>query len=278
MNVEEARRISKEKIEQLARELAGGRSETLKAYLAAMAKLPNYSPRNVLLIMTQHPRAQHCAGLKTWNRLGRRVRKGEHGILILAPCVRRPLQKAELASTDPDLPDEHAESNAVDVVVGFHGVRVFDISQTEGAPVAEFARVAGNPGPYAERLKAFVAGRGIALEYSRRIAPAYGACSGSNIVLLPDLSPAEQLSTLAHELGHQLLHRCDGHEPRARTVRETEAEAVAYVVCQAIGLETTTASSDYIHLYQGTVETLAESLERIQHAASEIIAAIGPDI
>lgn len=274
MNVEKARQISKEKIEQLARELDGGRSETLKAYLAAMAKLPIYSPRNVLLIMTQHPGAQRCAGLKTWNRLGRHVRKGEHGILILAPCVRRPPQKAELASADPGLLDEHPESN----VSGFRGVYVFDISQTDGAPVAEFACVAGNPGPYAERLKAFVAGRGIALAYSRRIAPACGACIGDTIVLLPDLSPAEQLSTLAHELGHQLLHRSDGHEPRARTVRETEAEAVAYVVCQAIGLDTTTASRDYIHLYQGTVATLAESLERIQHAASAIIAAIGPDI
>jgi len=155
---------------------------------------------------------------------------------------------------------------------------VFDISQTDGAPVPEFACVAGNPGPYTDRLKAFIAERGITLTYSRRIAPAYGACIGSTIVLLPDLPPAEQLSTLAHEVGHQLLHQNAESTPGSKTVRETEAEAVAYVICQAIGLETTTASCDYIQLYRGSAATLAASLDRIQHTAGEIIAAIGPDV
>lgn len=58
------------------------------------------------------------------------------------------------------------------------------------------------------------------------------------------------------------------------TVRETEAEAVAFVVCEAAGLETGTASSDYIQLYQGDTDTLAASLERIQHAAAAIMAAL----
>lgn len=57
-------------------------------------------------------------------------------------------------------------------------------------------------------------------------------------------------------------------------MRETEAEAVAYVVCQAIGLETGSAASDYIQLYDGTAETLAASLDCIQHAAADIIAAL----
>ncbi len=57
-------------------------------------------------------------------------------------------------------------------------------------------------------------------------------------------------------------------------MRETEAEAVAFVVCQAIGLETATAANDYIQLYDGKSETLAAYLDRIQHVAAEIIAAI----
>lgn len=57
-------------------------------------------------------------------------------------------------------------------------------------------------------------------------------------------------------------------------MRETDAEAVAFVICQAIGLETGSAASDYIQLYDGKAETLAASLDRIQHIAADIIKAL----
>lgn len=68
-------------------------------------------------------------------------------------------------------------------------------------------------------------------------------------------------------------HRDNGKRP-TKTVRETEAEAEAFVVCQAVGLDTNTASSDYIQLYAGSKATRASSLDRIQHAATAIIDAI----
>ena len=88
------------------------------------------------------------------------------------------------------------------------------------------------------------------------------------------LSPAEEFSVLAHELAHELLHRAEEGKRSSRTVLETEAEAVAFVVCQAVGLEAAGAAADYIHLYQGSKETLLESLERIREAAVKIIGAI----
>lgn len=60
----------------------------------------------------------------------------------------------------------------------------------------------------------------------------------------------------------------------SKTFRKTEAEAAAFVVCQAIGLDAGTAASDYIHLNDGRTETLAASLDRIQHVAADIIAAL----
>jgi acetaldehyde dehydrogenase (acetylating) len=60
-------------------------------------------------------------------------------------------------------------------------------------------------------------------------------------------------------------------------VRETEAEAVAHVVCQSIGLDVNTAAADYIQSYAGNKDVLAESLSRIQRVAADIIEAIGPD-
>ena len=278
MNVEEARQIAKEKIEELAQGLERGQSATLQAYLAAMAKFPRYSVNNTLLILSQRPDAQQCAGLRTWNRLGRCVLKGERGIAILAPVVSRRRHADSSRRTKPDDETQLQDGNSDDTVVGFRRACVFDVSQTDGAPLPEPACVAGNPGPYTDRLKEFAAERGVTLEYSRHIASARGACKGSTIVLLPDLPPAEHLSTLAHELGHALLHRHVGREVVSRTVRETEAEAVAFVVCEAIGLTVGTASSDYVLLWGGDTKTQAASLDRIQRTAAEIITAIGPDV
>lgn len=279
MQVEQAKKMAEDALAALSKELERGESATLKAHLAAMARFPRYSVNNTLLILAQKPDAQHCAGLRTWNRLGRYVRKGERGIVILAPIVRRltdrdhtPGRSAE-AGPALDMPEIEREH----VVCGFRNVFVFDVNQTEGEPLPEFASVAGDPGPYTDRLMAFIAERGIKLEYSRRIAPALGACSGGTILVLPNLSPATHLSTLAHELGHALLHKCDRGERVSRMVRETEAEAVAFVVCQAIGLDSIGASADYVTLYQGDAQTLGASLERVQRVASEIIAAIRQD-
>jgi antirestriction protein ArdC len=278
MNIEEARKIAATKIEELAQELQHGQSETLTTYLAAMAKFPRYSVNNMLLILAQKPDAERCAGLRTWNRLGRRVLKGEHAISILAPVIGRRGHADAVRGTRPDDESKEKDGDWDDIVVGFRGARIFDISQTDGAPVPSFASVAGDPGPYTDRLAAFATAKGIKLEYSRRIAPALGACIGDTIVLLPDLPPAEHLSTLAHELGHSLLHRNEGRESLSRTVREAEAEAIAFVVSEAIGLDSIAASVDYVTLYRGDTKTLAASLERIQRTAAEIITAIGPDV
>ena len=74
-----------------------------------------------------------------------------------------------------------------------------------------------------------------------------------------------------------MLHRTEDRSTLSKTVRETEAEAVAFVVSEAIGLNTNTAATDYIQLYAGDKETLAGSLDRIQKTATAIIEAITPD-
>src|SRR5438105_10438091 len=100
---------------------------------------------------------------------------------------------------------------------------------------------------------------------------------GGAIRLLPDMSEAEQFSTLVHELAHEMLHKTERRTLITKTVRETEAEAIAFVVCQSIGLETGSASSDYIQLYHGNAKLLQESLEVVQRTAAVILGAIGPE-
>ncbi len=72
-------------MDKLMVELEGGTSDQLKAYLAAMAKFHRYSWGNVLLIASQRPDAKHVAGYRTWQKLGRQVKKGQKGILIGVP-------------------------------------------------------------------------------------------------------------------------------------------------------------------------------------------------
>lgn len=138
--------------------------------------------------------------------------------------------------------------------------------------------VSGDPGENIDRLAAFLKGKGIQLLYNPNIAPALGVSYGGRIAILPGQSKAEEFSTLVHETAHELLHKADRRTATTKTVRETEAEAVAFVVGKAVGLVTGSASADYIQLYHGNASLLAESLEVIQQTASVILAALEPPI
>ena len=158
-------------------------------------------------------------------------------------------------------------------VVRFRAVYVFDVADTDGQPLPELGSAEGYPSGHAERLKAFVTQRGIQLKYSEAIYPAQGQCSPGKIVLLPGQSAAEEFATLVHETAHSILHQQERRAETTNRVRETEAEAVAFVVSEGIGLKAEN-SADYIHLYSGDKETLAEWLALVQRASLEILAAI----
>ena len=268
MKANHARKVSEQAFNELVEAVEAGKSQKLVEYLKAMCRFHNYSLGNAILIYFQRPKATHVAGFRTWQKLGRYVRRNEKGIAIMAPIVwRRKVIHAE----DEENEEQERES---EVAVAFKTAYVFDISQTDGKSLPEFARVDGDPGIYAGRLREYAASRGIKLEYSELIGSAEGVSSGGLIRLKKGLSAAEELSVLAHELAHETLHKNRDNMPKDKKVRETEAEAVAFVVCNGIGLDTNSASSDYIQLYDGGKETLMESLGRIQRAAAEILGAI----
>jgi antirestriction protein ArdC len=192
----------------------------------------------------------------------RLVKKGEKGIVILAPIVRGKAKKSE---------DDEKESSRI---AGFRAAYVFDVSQTDGQELPQIGIVRGDPREYSDGLRRFASAQNIAIEYSQGIAPARGTSYGGRIALLPGQSPAEEFSTMVHELAHELLHRGERREQTSRQIRETEAEATAFVVCHAIGLETGSAAADYIQLWNGDKETLMDSLTYIQKAASQMLAAL----
>jgi len=135
------------------------------------------------------------------------------------------------------------------------------------------SEASGDPGLKTAALKTAILARGIALEWVDDLEGALGTSSGGRIRLLQGLSPATEFTTLVHEYAHELLHRADDR-PASRDTPELEAEAVAFIVGGAVGLNTTDASRDYIHLYHGGREALAGSLDRIQRAASAILTVV----
>ena len=251
----QTQQLARQAIDQLAAALDAGESDRLRAYLAGMARFHQYSLGNVLLIHMQFPRASRVAGYRIWQRLGRQVRRGAKAIQILAPVLWK---------------DPQAEEGA-ERIVAFRNAHVFDVSQTEGKPLPEFARVTGEPGRHLWRLKKLVQQKGITLSYSDQIGAAEGLSTGGTIVLRTGLDSAAEFAVLAHEAAHEFMHAQAESRPGDKTVRETEAEAVAFVVCQAVGLETSTAAADYIRLWRGDKDTLLASLERIQRTAASII-------
>ncbi|MDA1166432.1 MAG: ArdC family protein [Planctomycetota bacterium] len=258
-------------LDELGAALEAGHSEQLVQFLNCLSHFHRYSLGNVLLISWQRPEATQVAGFRTWQKMGRHVRKGERGIRILAPVVRRRAS----SNVDPSVTAEAADDDQPTIVlkspVTYRTVHVFDISQTDGKELPEFARVSGDPGEYVARIRQQIQEAGIQLDEDHIPGGADGVSRGGAITIRPGLSPAEECSVLIHELSHEIIHRGPRRHETTKTIRETEAEAVAFTVCRAIGLETGTASSDYIQLYNGSRETLQESLHHIRECAARIL-------
>lgn len=254
---EQIKALADNALAQLAADLEAGNSATLTAYLEAMSRFHRYSFHNTMLIVSQRPDATHVAGFGTWKKLGRWVKKGEKGISILIPVRYR-------RKDQPALVDELEET-----VLGYMAGYVFDISQTEGEDLPGFATVEGDPMWALDQLRLFAIDSMIKVELVPNLNGAKGVSKGSHIQILDSLSSAEEFGVLVHEIAHELLHRGD-RKPDLQT-RELEAEAVSFVVCSAIGLETNTACADYIRLYRGDAQALHDSMTHIHQASAEIL-------
>ena len=256
-----------EALERLAQGVAALiTSRAWQAYLDTARRFHNYSFANILLIRAQVPEATRVAGFQAWKALGRTVRRGEHAIWILAPLTRR------LAAEEEDDPAEK-----VRVIMGFRAVSVFDVSQTDGEPLAELPchRLSGDDptGSY-DRLRRFAHGLGYTVEEDYLPGEMNGDCNFALRRLRIEVRNDElqQAKSLAHELGHVLLH--DGF-PGSRELAELEAESVAYLVCDGLGLDSSSYSFGYVANWAGggagALAGIKASGRRVQSAARQIL-------
>ena len=213
-----------------------------------------------MLIVAQRPTATRVAGFHTWRRFNRAVRRGEKGIAILAPLVRR---RRDEETADRQATPVDAEADTRDrAVLGWKTVYVFAQDQTDGAPLPSFPGrgTRGDVGPYLKQLCEAVQQDGIALTFHEDLGGAEGTCrpGHQDIRLRQGLDPAPAFCVLAHEYAHDLLHRRDDPaRPADRRGREAEAEAVAAIVAEAVGLDHLGSAHDYIRLYDGNARRVA---------------------
>ncbi len=240
-------------------------SERWRAHLEVQSRFHHYSFGNVALIGQQRPDATRVAGFRAWQALGRSVRRGERAIWILAPLL-----------ATRSLDEDAEEGQGARIVRGFKAVPVFDVSQTDGAPLPSVCEQLDGDDPlgayrYLEQIGATV---GFRIEEHELESGTNGDCSHAKRLIRVERrnAPAQRAKTLAHELAHALLHE----HFVDRGVAELEAESVAYVVCRSLGLDTSEYSFGYVALWAGGGSAALAGLrgcgERIQKAAAALLA------
>lgn len=242
-------------------------SESWKAALSFRRRLQHpYSITNLLLIWSQCPDAQMVAGFHKWKSVGRQVRKGEKGIMILAPLTRK---------------REDDSGNEERFVSGFRTAYVFDVKQTDGKDVPMFPDpplLEGHEDIAAEALKlleGYALKRGWKLQEKVFDNGALGSWTPATgtIAVDPTMSPLQRAKTLAHEVAHAHAN----HTTESRQTAELEAETAAFLVMDALGADTT----EYTFLYlshwskeEVSLDLLLEAGRRATKIADEILASI----
>ena len=283
-------------IEQGIKELF--ESEKYMRYLSVMSRFHRYSVNNTMLIYMQKPDATLVAGYNKWkNQFERHVKRGEHGITIIAPTPYK--KKIEEQKLDPDtkapMLDQDGkvimEEREVEIPM-FRPVKVFDVSQTDGKPLPELASsLSGNVQNYEAFMEALRRSAPVPLSVEPMAAnmDGYFSPDQQRIAIREGMSEVQTVSAAVHEIAHSKLHnyakaqeeaaRAGDKEPpkkKDRNTEEVEAESISYAVCQYYGIQTGENSFGYIANWSQGKELpeLRASLETINKAAGELIADI----
>lgn len=289
-----AAQSQEERLQELTDRLENGIKELYTSgryaeYLAAMSKFHHYSFGNVVLILLQCPTATKVAGYNRWKKdFGRQVKKCEHGISILCPCPQTRWMQKQKTDSESGLPifseDGSPVMEPVRVTIPrFKIGTVFDISQTEGRelPCIVASELTGEVESFQTLYDCLAELSPVPVTEDEVPGAAKGFFSSEEqrIVLRRGMPQLQIIKTLVHEIAHAMLHdktKIPVEEQKVRSQKEVEAESVAYVVCQYIGLDTSDYSFGYVAGWSKDKELreLKNSLGIIQATAGEMISKI----
>ena len=303
VNIMADKPTNRERLQQITAGIEQGiqelfESEKYMRYLSVMSRFHRYSVNNTMLIYMQKPDATLVAGYNKWkNQFERHVKRGEHGITIIAPTPFK--KKIEEQKLDPDTkaPMLDAEGKVImeerEVEIPmFRPVKVFDVSQTDGKPLPELASsLSGSVQNYEIFMEALRRSAPVPLSVEPMAANMDGFFSPDRqrIAIREGMSEVQTVSAAVHEIAHSKLHNYakaqeeaaragdkESPQKKDRNTEEVEAESISYAVCQYYGIQTGENSFGYIATWSQdkTLPELRASLETINKAAGELIADI----
>lgn len=251
-------------------------SDKFKEYLDTLAKFHQYSSRNVSLIYSQDPTASEIAGYKKWKTdFNRQVKKGAKSIRIAAPIIKKLT------------PEEQMRLNTTDErgIVGYRYIPVFDIKQTTGEHlinvkdfVKEHLEDHKNVTALFDEFKEYL-NKNTNLKVSEKPLAELEGAKGyfvpkTNEIVIGEDEPdsALKLKTLYHEYAHSQLHGLTSEfKDRSREYQETQAEAVAYVAMQNVGVDTSDYSLGYVATWAKDKDLIHSALSEIQKVSNKTI-------
>jgi hypothetical protein len=221
-----------------------------------------------MLILLQNPYATRVAGYNAWKALDHQVMAKESALRILAPMTYKR--------------DDAPEGENAREIRGFKLVPVFDISQTEGPDLPDIVSKLEGLAPEGVFAKLTEFAQGIGFHVERPQSLDSGANGDTShlegrIRVVSSNSEAQQAKTLAHEIGHALLHDpgVEATKDLERGLKELEAESTAYVICTALGMDTSDYSFGYVAGWAGgapeAIQGIKASTGRIQKAATAVL-------
>jgi antirestriction protein ArdC len=248
-------------------------SESFKEFLQFSAKFKRYSFGNTLLIWSQRPQASRLAGMKAWNLMGRHVKKGEKGIAIFAPLMK----KVKGYGAEADAVVKAETENKGERLVGFRAVYVWDIEQTDGKPVPELKTEApvmdGNPEMLFVRI---LQASPVSVEYKdiKGSARGYYMPKEKRIILSIALKAEERCKTLLHELAHHLSYSeiSEGFlSGLDRPAEEVIAEGAAFMASAHFGLDSSGYSFPYVASWSQDAEKVLSAGNVMRKVALQLI-------
>ncbi|MDR7696533.1 ArdC-like ssDNA-binding domain-containing protein [Lactococcus lactis] len=250
-------------------------SETFKNYLDFALQFRQYSYRNKILIQSQNPKASLVAGYRAWQDKGRQVQRGEKALKIFVPSLAAKKDKDGNYSHDK-------EGNVIKEVKGFYLASVYDVRQTEGEPIPkpiyELEENINNPQKFDWYIKAITKLSPVPIQFAeiKGTAKGFFVPSEKQITIRPGMSESQTIKTMLHEITHSILHDNNvpvfGSSEYAR--QEIEAESVAYMIANSLGIETQEYSFGYLASWTDlglSLENLEKSLDLICNQAQKMM-------
>lgn len=253
-------------------------SNSYKNFLKFGSKFHGYSFSNQILIFTQMEDATHVEGFKTWQKMGRKLKKGEKGIQIFYPIKKKYSNSIE--GQDSLLIDTEKENNKKQDTyeyIYFRPTYVFDVSQTIGDPIPTENRTldSNNMIDFFEFLKLYCQYKIIEKD-DIGSAKGYFSPSKNQIVLKKSLSIDDKVSVLLHELTHAIYDDFNYSENKEQS--EIFVESVAYIVSNYFGLDTSECSFNYISFWsKGDIKEILSLGNKIQKTANDFISNLERD-